>query len=424
MTAVVKLATLAKDLVVAQHFGTTDALDAFLIAWLLPSFAINVLAGSFMSAVVPGYIEARVRAGQESAQRLFSTIMVGAVAVLSFASVCLAVASVYAVPVLASGFGPDKLALTQSLARILAPVLLLGGLATIWGAMLTAGGRFGLYAIAPAVTPLVTIVAVATASRAVGAYSLAAAAVVGSACEAVLLALALRRQGLSVIPRWSGGTPAVRLVAGQYTAMVVGALLMSGTDLVDQAMAAALGPGSVSALAYGSKVVASVLGLGSVAVGTAVFPEVSRLVAGREWVGVRGTLRVYAAMVAAVTLPFTVVVAGLSESIVGVLFGRGAFTPSDVALVGRIQALYVVQVPFYLLGILAARVISSLKANGVLMRGAAVNLALKILLNYVLMSRFGVTGIAASTVVVYAVSCGYLYWSVRRLLREAAGAAS
>ena len=40
-------------MVTARFFGTSDALDAFLIAFLLPSFISDVVAGSFTPSLVP-----------------------------------------------------------------------------------------------------------------------------------------------------------------------------------------------------------------------------------------------------------------------------------------------------------------------------------------------------------------------------------
>jgi hypothetical protein len=58
-----------KDLVVAYHFGTADVFDAFLIAFLLPSFLISVVAGSFPSAFIPVYIEVKHQKGQQVAEQ-------------------------------------------------------------------------------------------------------------------------------------------------------------------------------------------------------------------------------------------------------------------------------------------------------------------------------------------------------------------
>src|SRR5437879_7520657 len=43
LTVLVKLVAGVKELVVAYQFGTSDALDAFLIAFLLPGFAIGLV---------------------------------------------------------------------------------------------------------------------------------------------------------------------------------------------------------------------------------------------------------------------------------------------------------------------------------------------------------------------------------------------
>src|SRR5207237_808646 len=59
LSLVVRAVSLGKDLVVAYRFGTGDALDAFLIALLLPTFAINVVASSLNSAFVPIFIQLR-----------------------------------------------------------------------------------------------------------------------------------------------------------------------------------------------------------------------------------------------------------------------------------------------------------------------------------------------------------------------------
>jgi putative peptidoglycan lipid II flippase len=58
-TVINKLISVGKELAVAGSFGTSDALDAFLIAFLLPSFTISVVAGSFNAALIPTCIKVR-----------------------------------------------------------------------------------------------------------------------------------------------------------------------------------------------------------------------------------------------------------------------------------------------------------------------------------------------------------------------------
>src|ERR1041385_9355107 len=70
-----RLAGVFKDLIVARSFGRGDEVDAFLIAFLLPSFALTIGMGALGSALVPVFIEVRQRHGNESANQLFSSTM-------------------------------------------------------------------------------------------------------------------------------------------------------------------------------------------------------------------------------------------------------------------------------------------------------------------------------------------------------------
>ena len=74
-TALVKVAGGAKIIFTARAFGVSDALDAYLIAFLLPSFVCDTLAGSLNSALVPTYIQLREREGQAAAHRLYRTVL-------------------------------------------------------------------------------------------------------------------------------------------------------------------------------------------------------------------------------------------------------------------------------------------------------------------------------------------------------------
>jgi putative peptidoglycan lipid II flippase len=407
LSFVVNLAATAKELVVAKQFGTGDVLDAFLIAFLLPSFAINVVAGSFSAALIPTFIQVRENEGLEKAQQLFSSVTLWNSALLVIVSILLAMTSSFILPILGSGFSAEKLALTHSIFFILLPILAISGLGITCTAILNAGEHFALAAISPMIKPIITVALLVVMSKIWGIYALAAGTVCGVVLEAGLLAWGVRRRGFYLAPRWHGLTSPMKKVINQYIPIVAGALLMCGSMLVDQAMAAMLGPGSVATLNYGGKVVTLIIGIGSVSLSTAVFPHFSRMVAVYDWVGIRHTLKTYTYLILLVTIPLTLCLVYFSEPIVRLFFERGAFTSVDTWRVSQVQVLFLLQVPFYFLGILMVRLISSLKANRILMQAAILNLFSKIIFNYLLMQRLGVAGIALSTTLVYMVSLIY-----------------
>jgi putative peptidoglycan lipid II flippase len=204
----------------------------------------------------------------------------------------------------------------------------------------------------------------------------------------------------------------------QYLPLVMSAMLMSSSSVIDQAMAAWLGPGSVAALNYGNKIPAFLAGMGATALGTAVLPHFSRLVVVGDIVSLRHTIKTYTRWILAISVPCAVVFIAGSEWIVKLVFERGAFRPEDTLIVARIQQMYLLQVPFFVVGILAVRVLVAMSKNHLLTLMSVINLVVNVIGNIVFMRWLGVSGIALSTSVVYMVSMTMILIFVAKTLRD------
>jgi putative peptidoglycan lipid II flippase len=416
LSVLVKVTAMAKELAVAYRFGTGDAVDAFLIAFLVPQLVVNIVAGSLPAAFTPVYIHVRELEGSAAARRLFESATSGSIAILLAMTFALLLLMPLGFHLLASGFSAEKLALTRSIFLILSPVVLLNGLITMWTAVLNAEQRFAALAFAPVSVPLLTLLMVLYAGQTWGIYALALGTVLGFLVQCAVLAVVVTRLGLPIIPRWGGVEPALRRVAAQYLPMVAGAALTTSSWVIGQAMAAMLPAGSVASLNYGNKVVGMLSEVGSMALATAVLPHFSVMVARREWAGIRRTLRVYVRLIVLIGVPVTVALVAASPEIVRLLFQRGAFTRGDTQLVATIQSLYLLQIPFVMVGMLYVRLASSLQRNQILLVGALITLPLNVVLNLILMRLIGIPGIALSTSLVFLTSCCYLVFAVRRVL--------
>jgi putative peptidoglycan lipid II flippase len=418
MTIVSKGMVFVQVLVLAFFFGAGNALDAFFIAYLIPSFAVVVIAQSFNVALVPTYVQVRDRDGQRPAQQLLSTMTFGSIGLLLAIMLLLALASPIFLPVLGAGFAPDKVALTQELFLIMLPILLFNGLSTIWRSVLNAHESFALAALAPLTTPLVVLLLLMTTAPVWGIYAVAIGTLIGMLLEMVILGWKLNSMHIRLLPGWYGWTPEVQQVVRQYMPMVAGALMMSSTRLVDQSMAAMLGPGSVASLELGGKIIEAFLLLGTTALGTALLPYLSSIVANADWRNMRNTLLTYTVLILATTIPVVIVMIIFSVPIVAVIFQRGEFTAEDTRIVAQIQAAYALQIPFYMMSILVVRAISALKANRILMWAALVNMFTNIGFNYLFIQVFGIVGIAVSTSLVYFGSWLMVTVGLYRVLRR------
>jgi putative peptidoglycan lipid II flippase len=403
-----KLVSMSKEILSASVFGTGDAMDAFLAGYLLPTFAINVLAGQMNAALIPVFVEVREKEGAAAAQRLFSGALVLTIAVLGCASLLLGLVAPAALPWICSGFSPAKVALTLKLFYFLLPVILLSGVVMSCEAAINAGEKFIFVQVAATVVPVVSMLLIWVFADSFGVYTLVYGLVGGIALQLALIAFALRRRGLLFSLRWPGMNPSLRRLIAQYLPAVAASATMCSSQLIDPSMASMLDSGSVAALNYGNKLVAFALTIGAMGLGTAVLPIFSRMVAAANWDELRHTLKTYVRLILLVTIPIAAAGIFLSAPLVALFFQRGNFTASDTALVARIQSMFMLQLPFYTLTILFVRMISSLQANKVLMWGTAISFVVNITLNYVLMKFMGVAGIALSTSVVYAVLSAFL----------------
>src|SRR5215203_4438092 len=75
LTIVVKSVTLGRDILVASNFGTSDANDAYLTAWVVPGFLTAIVASGFSAAIIPVQIDARTKHGNERERAVISEVM-------------------------------------------------------------------------------------------------------------------------------------------------------------------------------------------------------------------------------------------------------------------------------------------------------------------------------------------------------------
>jgi putative peptidoglycan lipid II flippase len=417
LSIIARAATVFREMVVARWFGRGDALDAFLISFLLPSFVVMLITGSLSSAAVPVILQTR-RDGEEARNKLLSEIVLLSAAVLSATAIFLAVLAPYYLPWIAHGFSPVKLELTRKLLYLLLPWLVFNGLATVVSFILNSDEKFAIPAMTPLLTPIVTMVVVIAAAQLFGPFAIAAGTVAGSVLEASLLFYLLRKHGVRLRLRWTGIDSRLRSILTECAPLAAGAVLTVSTPVVDQAMAAMLPSGSVSALSYGNKLIGAIVALGANALGTALLPYFSRMAVEHDWFGCRHTLKRYFVIVLSATIPVTAALIALSHPIIRLLYQRGAFNAADTQLVSWIQICYAFQIPSNLIGILFVRFISAVRRNDLLMYVAGFNLVINVVLNLALMRLWGVAGIALSTSLVYLLSAALLAAISVRLLGQ------
>jgi putative peptidoglycan lipid II flippase len=268
---------------------------------------------------------------------------------------------------------------------------------------MNAHDRFILAVAVQMAAPVFTMVFLVTGANRWGVWTLAAAVVLGSLVECVVLGIAVQRLGVGLWPRWNGWTPEIGAVRDQYGPLLVGTVIVASCGLIDQAVAASLGPGSVSAFSYGLKVTVTLITVAGTGWATALLPEFSKFAAQGQWDALRKSVRLH--MWLAFVL-LTVVVAPLawgSADLVRLMFQRGQFGPAEAAAVTGIQQISLMLVPIAVTLMIAQRLATAVGASNLVLRAGVAATAANIAGDFLLPRWFGVRGVAMAALVGHAV---------------------
>lgn len=405
LTVVGKIVSFVKDAVVAAKLGTADDLDAFMLVFGFFSFAATVLAGGLPEAFVPAYAEWRERKGQRRADRLGVQVAVWHLAALLVCGLGLILVAPALIAWATPGFGAAKQRLAVRLLIGLLPFLLCFGMAHHLSAWLRAGKEFLLAASAPLLVPLGIVIALVMAGDGVNAWTLVHGTVWGSVAHLLVLLFAHARRLPKSLLWWRcclrHWEPGLRKVLRNATPFLLGGVAFGSAAVVDQTMAAWLSAGSVAVLGYSDKLCAVVLAVTAGPAADVLFPHFSELVARRDWGGLRRRLFTSAGIIVSAALPMTLLLCLFAPWIVSTLFERGAFGAQDTMRVAEVLRFAAFQIPFYILGTVAARVAVALQAARLMLTIAFSALVLNASLNWLLMRPLGTAGIALSTVIVH-----------------------
>lgn len=415
----VKLTATAKEFLVASIFARSGAVDAFLVALLLPNLLVNLFAESMNQALVSALVRLRAERGESVADRVLSSAMLFSLVLLVVLALLLALLAPAFFPLLFH-FSPPQLALSIRLFRALLLFALFGALASNGTAILNASERFAAPAFTPILVPFSIIVALLLCPHSVGIWSLVIGNLIGACLWAAVILLFVLRSGQHFPWPSLSLTPELRQLSRQYANILLSAVVSSGGLLADVILASWLAVGSVAALNWASRFSAVTMTILGGAIGTAITPYLAQRVSARDWPGCRRILRHYTALAAAVTLPVAAVFVFASRPLIALAYQRGAFHASDTLLVARVQSAFALQIPFFVISRVFYRFLLVLERSSLVLACGAINLVLDIVFNLVLMRIWGVVGIALATSLWTVSTFLFLAWWARRLLRHAA----
>jgi len=340
-----RISGLMREMVMARLFGASLAFDAFMLGFRIPNLTRDLFAeGALSSAFVPTFTEYLAQRSKEEAARLANLV---ATALIIVVGVVCAAGTIFApslVGLLAPGFAavPGKFDLAVSMTRIMFPFLLVVALAAQAMGVLNACNKFGVPALSSTFFNLgsvsfgVLLGIVLGPSIGLSAIEgMAVGVVLGGLLQLVYQLPSLHRLGFRFRPTFDWADPGLKRILLLMVPAILGNAavqinVMVNTNFASTILDAQRGlDGPVSWLSYAFRFMQLPLGLFGVAMASAALPSISRSAAAGDMNEFRNTLSHSLGTVFLLTLPSSVGLAVLGESIIGAIYQGGKFQVYD-----------------------------------------------------------------------------------------------
>ncbi|MFK7837681.1 MAG: murein biosynthesis integral membrane protein MurJ [Sulfitobacter sp.] len=339
-----------REVLLLSLIGPGPVMDAFVAAFRLPNMFRRFFAeGAFNAAFVPMF--SKKFEGGEDAQRFAQDAFSGlALVVLMLVGLAMVFMPGF-VWLTAEGFSGDaRFDMTVGYGRIVFPYILCMSLAALFSGILNATGRFAVAAAAPVLLNIFVIAAMLAGYWAGGAvidwliWSIPLAGV----AQLALTWRAAASAGFALRPTWPRWSPDMR-------AMIVIALpaaLASGVmqiNLVVGQLVASQYENAVSWLFAADRLYQLPLGVVGIAVGIVLLPDLSRRLRAGDDEGARHALSRAGEIALVLTIPSAVALMVVPQTLVSVLFERGAADVDDTAAIATATAIYGLGLPAFVL---------------------------------------------------------------------------
>jgi len=423
-TAGSRVLGLIREVIANAYLGMGAEMGAYTQAIKVPNLVRTLLADTALSAAfIPVFSGLLEKERRREAWQVAFTVTVAATLALGVVTVLGVVFAPAIIKVVSPGWVdkyPESVALAAHLMQIMFPTVLVMGIAGILMGILNSYNHFSMPAIAPIVWNVIIIIVVAVFSDRYGFEALAWGVMLGTLAEFLLLVPFVWRRrwrpdtvspGRAVV---AGGLPPVggpspwRLALRSPEVKRIGILLgpvilslgiVNFNAFIGTIVASLIGQAAPAYIDKAFRLYQLPQGMFAIAIGTVLFPALSRHGAAKRMAEFRTDLSLGIRQIFFVTLPFAAFFSVLAEPTVRLIYEYGKVVGDEAAISGTSSALlfYSLGMAFVSVNTLLNRAFYSIQKSWVPLIMGAANLAVNAAIMLLLYRSMGVGGITLAT---------------------------
>lgn len=386
---------LVREMVLANQFGTTSTMDAYVSAFRIPDLLfLVVIAGSFGAAFIPVFGEYIAKGDEERAWRLASAVLTWAGIVVLALSLIIFVFARPLMGIVAPGFDEETTTLAVDLMRILllSPIFLGTGIA--FKGILEAQHQFTWPAFAPLIYNVAIIIGAIGFAPTYGIQAVAWAVILGALGHMLIQLPSVLRSGLVFRPTLNQQVDGLAEVGRLLGPRIIGLAAFQVNFIAINAFASTLTSERVSALNYSWQLLMLPHGVLALSISTVIFPTLAELYSTGDDAGFRSTLDRTLRPLLFLSIPASAGLFLVREPIARLIYESGTFDERSTELVAAPLAWFAAGLVGYALTEILTRVFYATRDTRTPVITGVLTVITNLLLCALLIGSLGHSGLA------------------------------
>jgi putative peptidoglycan lipid II flippase len=406
-----------REIILSYFYGASSISDAYLISITVPLVIFGFIGAGISTGFIPMYSKILQQHGKNDANN-FTNNLINILVILS--SLLVIFSLVYTkeiVRLFASGFEGETLDLAVTFTRISLFGMLFPGVIYILNGLLQINGNYIVPALLGLPTNLIIIIFIIISYNSF-IIALPIGTVIATAIQLLFLFMFINKEKYNYNYSFVIQLKNEHVLRMAYIALPVifSVSITQINIIIDRSLASQIVIGGVSALNYANKLNGFIQGVFVLSLSTIIYPMISKMAAESNFTDFKKIISDSIKFINLLIIPVMVGIIVFSESIVILLFGRGAFDSNDIYLTSN--ALFYYSMGLLGLGVsqILTKAFYSLQDTKTPMILAAISMGINIILNIILSRILGLGGLALATSIATTFLGVMLFVMIRRKL--------
>ena len=398
-----------REIVLSYFFGLSDVTDAFIISLTIPSVLFLIIGEGINKTLVPIYAEVEAKESSESANIFLNQLNLMLYLLSALVIIITLVFTEPIITILAHGFSGEQLELTVKLTRISVFSIFFITSTYLLIGYLQIKEKYIIISMVGIPLNLVNIITVVISSK-LGIDYLAYGQIIAALVQLLLVLFFFSKKSGYSFKLSFKEKIYLRKISFNAIPVMLGKSVHQVNKMVDKTIASTIFIGGISALTYANRINLLIQNIFITPLSMIMYTELSKRTANGDH-EISEFLQGYVIQTLIIILP---IVSGgflLSEEIISLIYGRGAFGAEAIEITANIFKVYLVGAIAFSFRNLLTNVFFAIQDTRTPMFNSVISLTLNIFLNLIFSHLWGIYGIALATTVSITLASALFYRS-------------